>query len=123
MARVEGLYVVCKVTEGGMVSDNKGLSLPGVAVSVPAMSDKDAADLRFALSMSVDFVALSFVRSARDVELVREIIDEELAAIREQLGADFDENLYQQAGELFTEVALADEYVDFLTLPAYERMP
>ncbi|NKY99740.1 malate synthase A [Nocardiopsis alborubida] len=56
-------------------------------------------------------------------ELVREIIDEELAAIREQLGADFDENLYQQAGELFTEVALADEYVDFLTLPAYERMP
>ncbi|WDZ92381.1 malate synthase A [Nocardiopsis sp. HUAS JQ3] len=56
-------------------------------------------------------------------DLVREIIDEELAAIREQLGADFDENLYQQAGELFTEVALADEYVDFLTLPAYERMP
>jgi malate synthase len=56
-------------------------------------------------------------------DLVRGIIDEELAAIREQLGADFDENLYQQAGELFTEVALADEYVDFLTLPAYERMP
>ncbi|ASU57325.1 malate synthase A [Nocardiopsis dassonvillei] len=56
-------------------------------------------------------------------DLVRGIIDEELAAIREQLGADFDEDLYQQAGELFTEVALADEYVDFLTLPAYERMP
>lgn len=56
-------------------------------------------------------------------ELVRGIISEELATIREELGADFDENLYQQAGELFTEVALADEYVDFLTLPAYERMP
>ncbi|WP_174547705.1 malate synthase A [Nocardiopsis dassonvillei] len=56
-------------------------------------------------------------------DLVRGIIDEELATIREQLGADFDEDLYQQAGELFTEVALADEYVDFLTLPAYERMP
>ncbi|MEU4281143.1 malate synthase A [Nocardiopsis dassonvillei] len=56
-------------------------------------------------------------------DLVRGIIDEELAAIREQLGAHFDEDLYQQAGELFTEVALADEYVDFLTLPAYERMP
>ncbi|WP_306369915.1 malate synthase A [Nocardiopsis sp. CC223A] len=56
-------------------------------------------------------------------ELVTRIIDEELATIRESLGAAFDEDLYKQAKELFSEVALADEYVDFLTLPAYERMP
>ncbi|MFL1379263.1 malate synthase A [Nocardiopsis protaetiae] len=56
-------------------------------------------------------------------ELVTQIIDEELATIRESLGAAFDEDLYKQAKELFSEVALADEYVDFLTLPAYERMP
>ncbi|MEU0242005.1 malate synthase A [Nocardiopsis sp. NPDC006198] len=56
-------------------------------------------------------------------ELVRQLIDEELAAIRGSLGEAYDENLYQQAKELFSEVALADEYVDFLTLPAYERMP
>ncbi|CAL9413878.1 Malate synthase [Nocardiopsis dassonvillei] len=56
-------------------------------------------------------------------ELVTRIIDEELATIRESLGAAFDEGLYKQAKELFSEVALADEYVDFLTLPAYERMP
>lgn len=56
-------------------------------------------------------------------DLVRTIIDEELVTIREALGEAFDETLYQQAKELFSEVALADEYVDFLTLPAYERMP
>src|SRR5215213_7029696 len=65
------------VVEGGEVSNNKGLSLPGVAVSVPAMSDKDEEDLRFALHMGVDFVALSFVRSPRDVELVRDVMRQE----------------------------------------------
>ncbi len=56
-------------------------------------------------------------------ELVKQIIDEELTTIRGALGDAFDEALYQQASELFAEVALADDYVDFLTLPAYERMP
>jgi pyruvate kinase len=74
---VVGPDVFCLVLEGGPVSNNKGLSLPGVAVSVPALSEKDAEDLRFALSLGVDFVALSFVRSARDVELVREIMRQE----------------------------------------------
>ena len=56
-------------------------------------------------------------------ELVRRLIDEELSTIRQAQGENFDEGLFKQATELFTEVALADEYVDFLTLPAYERMP
>ncbi|WP_285730866.1 malate synthase A [Nocardiopsis sp. ATB16-24] len=56
-------------------------------------------------------------------ELVRQLIDEELATIRQAQGENFDEGLFKQATQLFTEVALADEYVDFLTLPAYERMP
>jgi pyruvate kinase len=71
-----GTDVVCDVTEGGTVSNNKGLSLPGVAVSVPAMSDKDAEDLEFALRLGVDYVALSFVRSADDVKLVHRVMDE-----------------------------------------------
>jgi pyruvate kinase len=71
-----GTDVVCDVTEGGPVSNNKGLSLPGVVVSVPAMSDKDADDLEFALRLGVDFIALSFVRSADDVKLVHQIMDE-----------------------------------------------
>src|SRR5581483_11743753 len=75
VVRVDGLDVVCKVTEGGTVSDNKGLSLPGMNVSVPAMSDKDVADLEFALGLRVDFIALSFVRSPADIDSVHQVMD------------------------------------------------
>ena len=68
--------VVCSVTEGGPVSNNKGISLPGMNVSVPAMSQKDIDDLKFALSIGVDLIALSFVRSPADVELVHKVMDE-----------------------------------------------
>ncbi|MGY1746165.1 pyruvate kinase [Blastococcus sp. SYSU D00695] len=77
VVEVDGPDVWCLVVEGGEVSNNKGLSLPGVAVSVPALSEKDAEDLRFALHLSVDFIALSFVRSPSDVELVRDIMRQE----------------------------------------------
>ena len=69
--------VVCEVTEGGPVSDHKGLSLPGIAVSEPALSGKDAEDLRFALALGVDLVALSFVRSAADAGPVRAVLAEQ----------------------------------------------
>jgi pyruvate kinase len=74
---VTGNDIRCLVVEGGPVSNNKGVSLPNVAVSVPALSDKDADDLRFALGLGVDLVALSFVRSPDDIKLVREIMAEE----------------------------------------------
>ncbi len=74
---VDGNDVVCRVTEGGPVSNNKGVSLPGMDISVPALSDKDIEDLRFALRLGVDFIALSFVRSPSDVDLVHAIMDEE----------------------------------------------
>jgi pyruvate kinase len=73
---VEGNDIRCLVIEGGQVSNNKGISLPNVAVSVPALSDKDADDLRFALRLGVDLVALSFVRSPDDAKLVHEIMAE-----------------------------------------------
>lgn len=73
--RVEGNDVVCEVTEGGPVSNNKGVSLPGMDVSVPALSDKDIEDLEFALNLGVDFIALSFVRSPADIELVHDVMD------------------------------------------------
>ncbi|WP_439660793.1 pyruvate kinase [Lentzea sp. HUAS TT2] len=72
---VEGSDVVAEVTEGGPVSNNKGLSLPGMDVSVPALSEKDIEDLEFALSLGVDFIALSFVRSPADIDLVHQIMD------------------------------------------------
>ncbi|MGV8848773.1 MAG: pyruvate kinase [Propionibacteriaceae bacterium] len=69
--------VVCEVVVGGPVSNNKGINLPGVAVSVPALSDKDEDDLRWALRQGVDMIALSFVRSGKDVVAVHKIMDEE----------------------------------------------
>lgn len=68
--------VVTEVVIGGQVSNNKGINLPGVAVSVPALSEKDADDLRWALENGVDMIALSFVRSASDIDDVHAIMDE-----------------------------------------------
>lgn len=72
---IDGNDVVCTVTEGGKVSNNKGMSLPGMNVSAPALSEKDIDDLEFAVRLGVDLVALSFVRSPADVELVHEVMD------------------------------------------------
>ena len=66
----------CLVVEGGEVSNHKGVSLPNVAVSVPALSEKDVDDLKFALHLGVDLVALSFVRSPNDIKLVHDVMDE-----------------------------------------------
>ncbi len=74
---VEGNDVVTRVEVPGPVSNNKGLNLPGVAVSVPAMSDKDEEDLRWALNVGADLIALSFVRTAADYDDVRRIMEEE----------------------------------------------
>ncbi|HSR23758.1 MAG TPA: pyruvate kinase [Candidatus Eisenbacteria bacterium] len=74
---VDGPRVVTRVVEGGLVSDHKGINLPGVEVSVPALSTKDVEDLRWALHLQADMVALSFVRRPEDVDQVRRIMDEE----------------------------------------------
>jgi pyruvate kinase len=68
---------VTQVVEGGRVSDHKGLNLPGVAVSAPVLTDKDVADLRWALRLRADLIALSFVRSPEDVHAVRAVMGEE----------------------------------------------
>ena len=73
---IDGNDVVCTVTEGGPVSNNKGMSLPGMNVTAPALSEKDIEDLKFALKLGVDLIALSFVRSPADIELVHEVMDE-----------------------------------------------
>ena len=74
--QVKGNDVVTKVIEPGAVSNNKGINLPGVAVSVPALSEKDKDDLRWGLKVGADFIALSFVRSADDIVDVHRIMDQ-----------------------------------------------
>jgi pyruvate kinase len=69
--------VTARVDVPGTLSNNKGINLPGVAVSVPALSDKDTEDLRWALGLRADLIALSFVRSPQDAADVRTVMDEE----------------------------------------------
>ncbi|MFD3541267.1 pyruvate kinase [Streptomyces sp. NPDC058662] len=76
VTEVEGSRVKTIVIEGGVISDHKGINLPGAAVNVPALSEKDVDDLRFALRMGCDMVALSFVRDADDVKDVHKVMDE-----------------------------------------------
>jgi pyruvate kinase len=73
----DGTVVTTTVEVPGAVSNNKGINLPGVAVNVPALSDKDEADLRWGLGLGADLIALSFVRSADDIVRVHEIMAEE----------------------------------------------
>jgi pyruvate kinase len=73
---VSGTRVYARVVVGGKVSDHKGINLPGVAVSAPALTGKDESDLRWALATGVDMVAMSFVRTPDDASLARKIMDE-----------------------------------------------
>jgi pyruvate kinase len=68
---VNGADVICEIINGGKLGENKGINLPGIAVRVPSLTEKDDIDLEFALRAGVDAVAVSFVRTAEDVNLVR----------------------------------------------------
>jgi len=78
---IDGPDVHLHVIEGGIVSNHKGMNLPGVSVSEPALTDKDEDDLRFALSMRVDLIALSFVRAPHDADEVHRVMVEEGALL------------------------------------------
>ncbi len=73
---VDGPDIRCEVVDGGPVSDHKGISLPNIPVSVPPLSDKDIEDLKFALELGADMIAMSFVRAPEEVELAHKIMDE-----------------------------------------------
>ncbi|HET6683901.1 MAG TPA: pyruvate kinase [Gaiella sp.] len=73
--RVERGRASCLVKVGGAVSSHKGVNLPGVPLPIPSLTRKDLDDLEFALGLGVDFVALSFVRSAADVKALRTLIE------------------------------------------------
>ena len=72
----DGTDIHTTIVVGGVLTSNKGINLPNVALKTPALTDKDEADLRFIMTQDVDFVALSFVRKAEDLEHVHRIMDE-----------------------------------------------
>ncbi len=79
---VAGEEVSCRVVVGGVLKDRKGINLPGVSVSAPAMTEKDHADLLFCIDRQIDYVALSFVRSAADVVMLKEILHQHESALK-----------------------------------------
>ncbi|MCC9306940.1 pyruvate kinase [Kitasatospora sp. RB6PN24] len=103
---VDGPRVRTVVVEGGVLSNNKGINLPGAAVNVPALSEKDKEDLRFALRLGVDMVALSFVRNAADIDDVHKVMDE--VGIRVPVIAKIEK---PQAVEAMEEIVLAFDAV------------
>jgi pyruvate kinase len=72
--RVEGSELRCRVQEGGLLSDHKGMNLPNSQLSAAALTPKDRKDVELAVELGVDFLALSFVRSARDVEQLKRLL-------------------------------------------------
>ena len=73
---VEGHDIVCKVTNGGVLKDRKGINVPGVTLRIPGVTEKDKADIQFGIEQGVDFIAASFVRKAADVLEVRRILEQ-----------------------------------------------
>jgi pyruvate kinase len=115
----DGREIRCRVVEGGLVADHKGVNLPGVHISAPAVTAKDAVDLRFALDVGADLVALSFVRSASDIDPLRAIMSDvgrsvpvlaklekpEAVAVLDEVVAAFD-GLLVARGDLGVELPL-----------------
>jgi pyruvate kinase len=107
--------------EGGVVADHKGLNLPGVHITAPAVTTKDIVDLRFALDLGVDMVALSFVRTASDIDPVRAVMNDvgrsipvlaklekpEAVALLDEVVAAFD-GLLVARGDLGVELPLQE---------------
>ncbi len=73
--KIEGTEITCTVIYGGKLGNHKGINLPGVKVSAPSLTEKDKADAKLAIELGVDFLALSFVRSAEDINDLRELMD------------------------------------------------
>ena len=71
---MRGEDVECEVINGGLLGEHQGINLPGIALSIPALTEKDRDDLEFGLKHGVDVVALSFVRSAADIHQVKQVI-------------------------------------------------
>ena len=120
--RIEGQDIHCTVENGGTLSANKSINIPGVKIHLPALTEKDVSDIKFGVEHDFDFIAASFVRRAADVQAVREVLDQFggqdvkiIAKIENQEGVDnIDEILAAADGVM---VARGDLGVE---IPAHE---
>lgn len=120
--KIEGQAVHCRVVNGGLISDHKGVNLPGVEVNMPFISQKDKEDILFGIQEGFDFIAASFTRSAKDIQEIRKILEENggrsvniIAKIENQQGVDNIDSIIEAAdgimiarGDMGVEVPLED---------------
>ena len=92
---IRGQDIVCTVINGGVLSANKSINIPGAKIHLPALTERDIADIRFGVENDFDFIAASFIRKAADVEAIREVLRESggekiqiIAKIENQEGVD-----------------------------------
>lgn len=76
VCQVEGPRIICRVINGGELGERKGVNVPNVKIKLPALTEKDKADIRFGIEQGFDFIAASFVRSADAIREIRDILDE-----------------------------------------------
>ena len=107
MEEIEGQDIRCTVENGGALSNNKSINIPNTHISLPALTEKDKSDLKFAVENDFDFVAASFVRQASDVEEIRAVLDSHggqhigiIAKIENQEGVDNLEEILKVADGL-----------------------
>ncbi len=125
---VRGQDLICEVLDGGVLSSHKGISVPGATLTAAAMTDKDRADVRLGLKLGVDFVALSFVRQASDVEDLRALMKAEgrvvpiVAKIEKPQAIDhLDEIVAAADGVMVARGDLAIE-VSLEMIPAHQKL-
>lgn len=79
--KIEGTEIICRIKNGGILKNKKGVNVPGVKIKLPGITEKDAADIEFGIRQNVDFIAASFVRKAADILEIREILERHNAKI------------------------------------------
>ncbi|WP_195571868.1 pyruvate kinase [Paenibacillus sp. 1001270B_150601_E10] len=82
VVEIQGTEIKCKIVNGGTIKSKKGVNVPGVSISLPGITEKDANDIRFGIEQGVDFIAASFVRKASDVLEIRKLLEEHNAKIQ-----------------------------------------
>ena len=107
VTEIKGQDIICNVVTGGPLSNNKSINIPNTHISLPALTEKDKSDLKFAVENDFDFVAASFVRQASDVEEIRAVLDSHggqhigiIAKIENQEGVDNLEEILKVADGL-----------------------
>lgn len=120
--RIEGQDIYCKVQNGGPVSNHKGVNVPNVKINLPALTEKDIADIKFGIEQGIDIIAASFVRKASDVLAIRKVLEKNggdgiliVSKIENQEGVDnldeiikFSDGIMVARGDLGVEIPTED---------------